>query len=247
MFPAKRSVYLVPLYVPLALLVALALAEARGRATRLGLSLALMGLALVGLAAPIAALVFLHGLNLAPDGLAAAWASAARASFGPEALAGALVLGAVVSATAAVGLHRLRRGDVRAAGTWAAVAAVGAMAWVGGVGMPLEDVRRSTRALGDAVNEAVARGDRVAVAAPFPAGLGLYAGHNGLTYVFDPADLARVLDEGASLLVLKEKGPWSLQGLAGGRPYRVEAKFAQLDWVYLLRFEPRDRAAGEDP
>jgi 4-amino-4-deoxy-L-arabinose transferase-like glycosyltransferase len=243
-FPAKRSVYLVPLYAPLALLVAIALTAGRGRAVTVGLAVVLVALALVGVGAPAAVLLFLHGLDLAPEGLPAAWATAARASIGPATHAASFALGAVVSGAAVVGLRRLRRGEGRAAGAWAGAAAVAASAWIGGVALPLEDARRSNRPLARAVTAAVARGERVAVTGPWPAGLGLALSDSGadVTYVFDPAELARVLDEGTSLLVLREKGPWRLEGLAGGRPYRVEARFAQLDWVYLLRFERRDGA-----
>lgn len=244
-FPAKRPVYLLPLYVPLALLVALALAAPRDRLTRCSVGVLLAALAALGAAAPAVVAVAVFGVGLPSDDLRAAWIEAARLVLSPGALTLSFLLGAAVLVVASLGLVAWRRGDDRGVGPAAVAAALIATVWTGVVALPLEDVRRSSRALAEHIGEAVGRGERVVCAGSWRPSLNLYSGLREIPSFGDPADVASALDEGATLVVVREKFLWMVPAFTRGRPHRIEASFAQKEWLRVLRFTPahgrRDR------
>lgn len=246
-FPAKRPVYLLPLYVPIAVLVAMALDAPRDRLARTGAGLLLGAMAVLGVAGPAVVTLALFGPRPAVDDLRAAWLEAARPAFGPAVTAVSLLLGAILVAVSVTGLVAWRRRDERRTGPLAVASTLVATVWIGLVALPLENARRSSRPLAEFIGAAAGRGERVVCAGAWRPSLNLYSGLREIPSYGDPADVARELDAGAALVVVRDKAMWQVPEFARGRPYRVEASFAQKEWMRVLRFAPAAPGQGSNP
>ncbi len=236
--PAKRQIYLLPLYPPLALLVGAALARPRGWWAQVPLGVLLAAEVGAGALAALLLPWLLHGWSPGPETLAAAWLAAIRAR-SPASLVGlAGVLGLVVAGGGAVGLRALWGGRAGAAVRAAAAAALVATMWLGAVAMPLEDVRRSAAPIAAEVTGAVDHHEHLACVGfgAWHPRVALRSGVARIPVCLSTAELQAFVGTGPATLVLRERELPAVEAALAPRPVRVDARIAQLeDWTLVVR------------
>lgn len=241
--PAKRQVYLLPLYPPVALLVGAALARPprAGRAVWLARAplAAVLGVEVVGGAlAALAVPWLLHGWSPQPGSLEAAWHTALRARAPGSLVALAAGLGLVVTAGGLLGVALLRSGRTARAGHAAAAAALVATVWLGAVAMPLDDVRHSAAPIAAEVASAAARHERLACVGfgAWHPSLPLLTGVTRMAVCLSTAELQAFVGRGPATLILRERELPAVEAALAPRPVRVEARIPQLeDWTLVVR------------
>lgn len=248
--PAKRSVYLLPLYPALALLVGVVLAAPRGRLAIGGLA-AVLAVELLAAPAALGLGLVLAWWRFEPGTLQAAWQTAALARVGPLEVAFTLGVASAVAWIAASGLAALRepagRADLRVARRAARQAVVAGLlgtVWFGAVALPLEDVRRSTRPLARWVVEALARGERVAFfgGRTWRPSLNLNGDVRELSFVSDAAGISSLVERGGGVVVVRHAELDAVQAAAAPRATREVTRFAHDDeWTLVVRVDGMER------
>lgn len=241
--PAKRQIYLLPLYPPLALAVGAVLARPPRAGPAVWLARVPLAVALaaeVGLGVGAALLLpwLLHAWSPDPSGLEGAWQAAIRARAPAALVALSAGLGLVVAGGGLLGLVALRRGRAGAAGRAAAAAAVVATVWLGAVAMPLEDVRHSTDPIAAQVVQATARHERLACVGfgawhpSFP----LRSGVARMTVCLSAEEVQAFVGAGPATLILRERELATVEAALAPRSVRVDERIAQLeDWTLVVR------------